>query len=145
MFRKLCFFLFITIASTQVNAQKSYTDSLSGTEFLIPADFKAKYDVEAKTAQLVDVRTPDEFKKNHLPNAINISYYNPEFLKNLDQLDKSKTIYIYCATGGRSKATASALHQKQFKGKVYALFGFYSDLGLLYGIKPEEVKKPNKF
>lgn len=144
MLKKLVFGLFLVLNTLYATAQKSFTDS-TGTEFLIPADFKAKYDVEAKSVQLVDVRTPDEFKKSHLPNAININYYSTDFIKNLGQLDKNKTTYIYCATGGRSKATASALHQQEFKGKINVIYGFYSDLGLLYGIKPEPLRRPNKF
>lgn len=144
MLKKLVLGLCLALLSVYATAQKSFTDS-TGTEFLIPADFKAKYDAEAKSAQLIDVRTPDEFKKSHLPNAVNINYYSTDFIKNIGQLDKSKNTYIYCATGGRSKATASALRQQDFKGKLNVISGFYIDLGLLYGIKPEPLRNPNKF
>lgn len=139
--KKILLLLALSVLMHPLMAQISTTDSL-GTKFLIPADFKTAY--EKAPAQLVDVRTPDEFKKNHLPSAININYYSPDFLKSLDQLDKNKPVFIYCSTGGRSKGTTTALRQKGFT-QLHALVGFYTDLGLLYGIKPEPVKRPNKY
>ncbi len=139
--KKILLLLVLGVLINPLMAQVSTTDSL-GTKFLIPTDFKSQY--EKAPAQLVDVRTPDEFKKSHLPAAININYYSPDFLKSLDQLDKNKPVFVYCATGGRSKGTTTALRQKGFT-QLNALLGFYSDLGLLYGINPEPVKRPNKY
>lgn len=50
-------------------------------------------------AIILDVRTVDEFNREHIPNAINIP---------LDQIDtvgfdKNSTIIVYCQSGMRSK------------------------------------------
>lgn len=117
------------------------SNSDSTHTFLSPQEFKTAFTAETK-AQLIDVRTPDEFKKSHLPDAININYYDPQFWANLDKIDKGQVAYIYCSTGGRSKGTVAALKQKGYTN-VYALNGFYADLAVLFNIKVPEAKRPN--
>lgn len=55
-----------------------------------------------KNAILLDVRTPEEFDYNALPNAINLNYLSHQLADDLEQLEKDKTYYIYCRTGRRS-------------------------------------------
>lgn len=75
--------------------------------------------------QLVDVRTPKEYKEGHIINAINIDYYNtPVFQKSFKKLDPDKAIYIYCRSGARSLKAANRLIDMGFK-KVYDLKGGY--------------------
>ena len=51
--------------------------------------------------QLIDIREPYEIKEGNIEGSINIPM--GDFLENLDQLDKSKQIVIYCNTARRSK------------------------------------------
>ena len=51
--------------------------------------------------QLIDIREPYEIKDGNIEGSINIPM--GDFLENLDQLDKSKQIVIYCNTARRSK------------------------------------------
>ena len=51
--------------------------------------------------QLIDIREPYEVEDGNIEGSINIPMGN--FLENLDQLDKSKQIVIYCNTARRSK------------------------------------------
>ena len=51
--------------------------------------------------QLIDIREPYEFKDGNIEGSINIPM--GDFLENLDQLNKSKQIVIYCNTARRSK------------------------------------------
>ena len=51
--------------------------------------------------QLIDIREPYEVKEGHIKGSINIPM--GDFLENLDQLDNSKQIVIYCNTARRSK------------------------------------------
>ncbi len=51
--------------------------------------------------QLIDIREPYEVKDGNIEGSINIPM--GDFLENLDQLDKSKQIIIYCNTARRSK------------------------------------------
>lgn len=48
---------------------------------------------------LVDVRTEQEFETSHIPNAKNIPLDTIDYNMNLD---KNKTIVVYCQSGNRS-------------------------------------------
>lgn len=65
---------------------------------------------EDRTAQLVDVRTPEEFAENHLPGAVNIDRLGKDFSdKALTLLDKGCPVLVYCRSGRRSEAAAAIL------------------------------------
>jgi thioredoxin len=76
---------------------------------------------EMPTATIIDVRTPDEFSKGHLANANNYDWNGNEFDKQIAPLDKSKPIFIYCLSGGRSSSAASKMRSEGFT--VYELDG----------------------
>lgn len=73
-------------------------------------------------AQLLDVRTPSEFAGGHLKNALNLNYNDAGFEAEVGKLDKSKPVYVYCLSGGRSGRAASMLHDMGFT-EVYNLDG----------------------
>ncbi len=75
--------------------------------------------------QLVDVRTPSEYNEGHVPNALNIDFLDENFDKQIESLDKSKPIIVYCKSGGRSAKCASKLAEKGFE-KIYDLEGGFS-------------------
>ena len=76
-----------------------------------------------KKVQLVDVRTPSEFKKGHLGQAMNIDFYDKRsFEASFEKLDKKKPVYLYCRSGFRSKKAAMRLLDMGFI-KVYDLKG----------------------
>lgn len=64
---------------------------------------------------LIDVRTPNEFKKGYIQGARLINIFDDAFETQINALDKSKTIYVYCAAGGRSAEAAEMLIKKGFK------------------------------
>lgn len=70
--------------------------------------------------QLVDVRTPNEYKEGHLPNALNIDFLDKNFEINIQQLDKTKPVIVYCQRGGRSAKCATKLIANGFV-KIYDL------------------------
>ena len=74
----------------------------------------------SKDIQLVDVRTPKEFKEGHIGNAVNIDVNSPDFIANLQQLNKNKKVYVYCRTGKRSAMAAKKMDSLGFK-KIYNL------------------------
>lgn len=51
-------------------------------------------------AQLVDVRTPQEYQQHALPDSVNIPL--PVIQQALKQLDKETPVLLYCASGQRS-------------------------------------------
>jgi len=68
-----------------------------------------------QNVQLVDVRTPDEFRSGHLAGAVNINFYDTDFAQQMARLDKEKPLMVYCAVGGRSGKAAAQLTQMGFK------------------------------
>lgn len=54
---------------------------------------------------ILDVRTLEEYNEEHIPNAINLP------IDDIDTIDieKDKTIYVYCASGNRSKMATNKL------------------------------------
>ena len=75
--------------------------------------------------QLVDVRTPAEYENGHIPNAQNIDFLDPKFEINIQSLDSSKPIIIYCQRGSRSAKCAAKLIASGFV-KVYDLDGGFA-------------------
>ena len=53
--------------------------------------------------QVVDVRTKAEYGAGHVPGAVLVDFYNPDFARNIAQLDKSGKYVLYCKTGVRSR------------------------------------------
>ena len=77
-------------------------------------------------AVILDVRTPEEYRKGHIPNAVNIDIYlGQEFLDAVKELDVSKSYYVYCKAGGRSAQACSVMKQLGFEN-AYNLLGGYA-------------------
>ena len=70
--------------------------------------------------QLLDVRTPEEWKSGHIPDALHI--FLGEFRKHLGELDKTKPTAVYCDNGYRASIGASILKQEGF-GSVCTIPG----------------------
>ena len=115
--RKLFLIIFAAILFNSCsNGQTQGTKTnLSATEF----SDKIK---ELPTATIIDVRTPDEFSKGHLVNANNYDWNGNKFDEQISSLDKSKPIFVYCLSGGRSSSAASEMRSQGFV-TVYELDG----------------------
>ena len=64
--------------------------------------------------QLIDVRTPGEYNSGHVEGAKNIDIYSPTFQEQITLLDKSKSYYVYCKTGGRSAKAQKLMKEMGF-------------------------------
>lgn len=78
----------------------------------IPCD-DAKQLIKNKNAQLVDVRTPEEFAMSKLPGAVNIP------LQDIDRvgesmLDKDLPVIVFCRSGQRSHMAMQILLSQDF-------------------------------
>lgn len=102
-------FLAVTVSAQQKKA-----------ELVSPAKFAQK--MAAEKGQVIDVRTPKEFKAGHIPNAVNMHVYDKDFEQRLDKLDKNKPVYVYCKVGGRSADAVEIMQKKGFK-KITELEG----------------------
>mgnify|MGYP001627196264 CR=1 FL=1 len=112
--KKLCFafVLIVLLAACNQSTPSSLLAPLAYAELM-----------QQESGVLLDVRTVEEFNEAHLEGAIQLDYYETEsFSAALDQMDKSKTYYIYCRSGSRSSNAQSMMAEKGFK-KVYNLDG----------------------
>ena len=82
---------------------------------------QAKTLIETRTdLQIIDVRSPDEFRQGALPGSKLIPFW--EFTKGNYDLPKDKPILLVCAVGGRSLAVGQLLATKGYR-EIYNLKG----------------------
>jgi len=67
---------------------------------------------QAEDLQVLDVRSPDEWEKGHIPGAKHI--FLPDVPKKLEELGKEKPVAVYCDSGYRASLAASILKTKGF-------------------------------
>lgn len=68
----------------------------------------------AENYYLIDVRTPAEYRRGHVKNAINYSFLEFNFGKHVDSLDRAKEVFVYCQTCHRSPFCGRILKRKGF-------------------------------
>lgn len=66
----------------------------------------------AGSAQIVDVREPDEWSKGHIPNAIHIPL--SKLGDRAKELDRARPVIAVCQSGRRSLIAAEALIEAGF-------------------------------
>ena len=72
----------------------------------------------AKTKDYVvlDVRTTEECEQGIIPEAIQIDFLaSHDFVSAVEDLDKSKTYFVYCRSGNRSAQACLYMNMKGFK------------------------------
>ena len=75
---------------------------------------------------LLDVRTPEEFAEGHITGAMNVNWFDENFLEQLEPvLRKDIPVLIYCRGGNRS-ARAAALIQSSGYRAYNLLVGYQS-------------------
>lgn len=115
MKKKLLTILFLGILCIGCNGQNADFST-------IPAQAFSEKINQTPGAQILDVRTHEEFAAQHLDNAKNINWNGDDFEGKVQKLDKSKPVFVYCMAGARSKSAANKLHQLGFK-QIYNLDG----------------------
>lgn len=76
------------------------------------------------TVQLLDVRTSQEWNEGIIEGALKVDVTADGFETKVDEvLDKSKEVYVYCRSGGRSLVASKLLKEKGYK--VYNVEGGY--------------------
>lgn len=78
--------------------------------------------LKLKDIQIIDIRTPEEYSTGYIERALNIDFYDPEFVDKMNKLDKKKPLAIYCKSEGRTKEALKALNSSGFI-KIYMLKG----------------------
>ena len=108
--------LIVSVVFISCNDKKS-----SSFESLHPKEFAEKIKT-TDHPQILDVRTPDEFESEHIDNAKNVNWNSDDFEAKAASYDKSKPVFVYCLSGGRSKKAAAKLKELGFN-TVYELDG----------------------
>jgi len=72
----------------------------------------------ANGAQLVDVRSPQEYAQGAIPGSVNVPLQTIQMAK--DALDKEKPVIVYCVSGARSSQAQMFLENMGF-GSVHNL------------------------
>jgi len=98
--------LLLCIGMGTAMAQSGELKSLSVDEF--------EKAIKQPKVQLVDVRTPIEYKSGHIKGAKNMDVKNPNFDKQILMLKKRLPVAVYCRSGHRSKIAAQKLIDKGF-------------------------------
>ena len=108
----------ISFGTTGCSAQSDSIDTLVPQAFIK----QAKADT---TSIILDVRTPGEYKEEHLAGAQQLDFLNTSiFDAGIKLLDKSHTYYVYCRSGKRS-------HNACIKMKKQGLKVFDMEGGIL--------------
>ena len=79
---------------------------------------------------IIDVRTEDEFESGKIPGALNVDIYKGQgFIYRVEELDKSKNFYVYCAAGVRSANACGVMQQLGFENVFNLVGGFFNLFG----------------
>jgi thioredoxin len=106
--------ILFSLAFLIVSCNKSYK---KGITELSAKEFQSETTSNDKS-QLIDVRTPAEFKSGHISGAQNMDIQALDFLEKVANLDKEKTVFVYCLSGGRSSAAAQQLQSLGFQSVI---------------------------
>lgn len=87
---------------------------------LNPIEFQTA--IEKEGGIILDVRTPQEVSSGAIENASTIDFYDHDFERKISKIQKDKTVYVYCKSGGRSSQAAKLL-VKSGQAKVVNLSG----------------------
>lgn len=99
----------ISFGTTGCSAQSDSIDTLAPQAFIK----QAKADT---TAIILDVRTPGEYKEEHLAGARQLDFLNTSvFDADIKQLDNTHTYYVYCRSGKRSHHACMKMQKQGLK------------------------------
>lgn len=88
----------------------------------IPAKTFAELIKTTPNAQILDVRSPEEFAGQHIDNAVNVNWNGDDFEANTTKYNKSEPVFVYCMSGGRSAKASAKLQELGFT-TIYNLEG----------------------
>ncbi len=113
--------ILILLLTVVLNSCSNGQEGTSGKTTLTAVEFSEQIG-KRPDAVILDVRTPGEFEKGHLENAININRDGSDFDSRISELDQSQPVFVYCLSGARSASAAKRLRKQGFK-EVYEMPG----------------------
>ncbi|MGI9527926.1 MAG: rhodanese-like domain-containing protein [Weeksellaceae bacterium] len=108
--KKILLFLSLLIASIACKNQAR----ADGIDLISVKQFEEEYDPASDI--LLDVRTAKEYKEGYIKDAINVDVLDEKkFKQEIQDLDRDKTVYLYCRTGRRSAVASKLLKEEGFR------------------------------
>lgn len=104
------------------NANATTQEVIQQEEIIVDVTVNQFKDLIATEGTVLDVRTPEEWAEGTIPNAEKMNYHDDDFATQIERLDKTKPVFVYCKRGGRSASAAEILKENGFT-KVYNLDG----------------------
>ncbi len=99
-----------------------YISKQQSAEMVTPGQFREL--MESNPGVVIDVRTANEHTAGHLEiTDHNFDVMSGQFNKQLKDLDRDRTYYLYCRTGNRSGKAARIMKSNGFE-EVYNIGGF---------------------
>jgi len=117
---KMTLLIFIAILNGNCNSNQSSksVNHKGNIDVISPIEFNEKMENQL----LIDIRTPKEFEQGHIEGAVNINFYDKNFLNEISKFDTTKPIFIYCRSGNRTSSASEKMAKLGFI-KVYDLQG----------------------
>ena len=90
-------------------------DSETGVRVISPDEaFETVFEAPPEGLVVLDVRTPEEFAAQRLPDATMIDFYEPDFADRIADLDRDVPYVLYCRSGNRSSQTRALMEDLGF-------------------------------
>jgi rhodanese-related sulfurtransferase len=103
------------IIAVALNTTLLAQEASTKTDRLSFEAFENKLKQAGTGAQLIDVRTPEEFKLNHLKGAKNLNLKDEAAVKKtIAELDPKKPVFVYSINNGRSGVFVKQLQAAHF-------------------------------
>src|SRR5210317_1561126 len=115
-------FASIYACSGNSNANATTQEVVQQEEVIVDVTVSQFKELAAAEGTVLDVRTPEEWSEGTIANAKKMNYHDEDFANQIESLDKTKPVLVYCKRGGRSASAAEILKEKGFT-KVYNLDG----------------------
>ncbi|MBJ7882406.1 rhodanese-like domain-containing protein [Gelidibacter salicanalis] len=131
--KRLLFLFSIFAASFLISCKNDIEGEI---KLVTPEEMQALMELE--DVQLVDVRTAQERVNGFIKNSQNIDFTSPTFEEDIEKLDKTKPVILYCHSGGRSEKCAKKLKDAGFE-MIYDLKGGISQ----WRFKELHIEMPN--
>jgi phage shock protein E len=77
-----------------------------------------------KNILILDVRTPEEYRLGHIPDAISFDYYDSKFIDSISSLPHDAVILVYSRSGKRSSEALDILGNLRYSRIHNMLGGF---------------------
>lgn len=114
--------LSLSSCNGQVTDQQTSTNQQQAVLNLSTKEFESKI-LESKDKLVLDVRTSNEVRNGMITSAKHVDFYSADFVERVKSLAPYELpVFVYCKSGGRSRAAANKLIKAGYK-EVYNLKG----------------------